>query len=99
MGTDSVRMFFTADTHFGHRLMALHRGHAPGADSRDDVTLEQLRAHDEGIVTSWNSVVNNFTPGIFSRSLDGGQAWIAPVAMAASPSLGMRARSLMNSGG
>ena len=40
------------------------------------------------LYASWNSVVNNFTPGIFSRSLDGGQAWIAPVAMAASPSLG-----------
>ena len=51
-------MFFTADTHFGHRLMALQRGHAPGAGSRDDVTLEQVRAHDEDIVASWNSVVS-----------------------------------------
>lgn len=58
MGTDSVRMFFTADTHFGHRLMALQRGHAPGAGSRDDVTLEQVHAHDEDIVASWNSVVS-----------------------------------------
>lgn len=58
MSTDSVRTFFTADTHFGHRLMALHRGHAPGAESRDDVTLEQVRAHDEDIVASWNSVVS-----------------------------------------
>ena len=58
MSTDSVRTFFTADTHFGHRLMALHRGHAPGADSRDDVTLEQVHAHDEDIVASWNSVVS-----------------------------------------
>ena len=58
MGADSVRTFFTADTHFGHRLMALHRGQAPGADSRDDVTLEQVHAHDEDIVASWNSVVS-----------------------------------------
>lgn len=58
MGTDSAGMFFTADTHFGHRLMALHRGHAPGVDSRDDVTLEQVHAHDEDIVASWNSVVS-----------------------------------------
>ena len=58
MGTDSVRMFFTADTHFGHRLMAFQRGHAPGAGSRDDVTVEQVRAHDEDIVASWNSVVS-----------------------------------------
>lgn len=58
MSTDSVRTFFTADTHFGHRLMALHRGHAPGAASRDDVTLEQVRAHDEDVVASWNSVVS-----------------------------------------
>ena len=58
MGTDSARTFFTADTHFGHRLMALQRGHAPGAGSRDDVTLEQVRAHDEDIVASWNSVVS-----------------------------------------
>ncbi|MGP5717619.1 metallophosphoesterase family protein [Brachybacterium tyrofermentans] len=58
MRTDNVRMFFTADTHFGHRLMALQRGHAPGAGSRDDVTLEQVRAHDEDIVASWNSVVS-----------------------------------------
>ncbi|GAP78586.1 phosphohydrolase [Brachybacterium sp. SW0106-09] len=58
MGTDSVRTFFTADTHFGHRLMALHRGHAPGADSRDDVALEHVRTHDEDIVASWNSVVS-----------------------------------------
>ena len=58
MGTDSVRMFFTADTHFGHRLMAFQRGHAPGAGSRDDVTLERVRAHDEDIVASWNSVVS-----------------------------------------
>ena len=58
MGADSVRTFFTADTHFGHRLMALHRGHAPGADTRDDVTLEQVHAHDEDIVASWNSVVS-----------------------------------------
>lgn len=59
MGTDSARTFFTADTHFGHRLMALHRGHAPGAGSRDDVTLEHVRAHDEDIVASWNSVVSD----------------------------------------
>lgn len=58
MGTDSAQTFFTADTHFGHRLMALQRGHAPGADSRDDVTLEQVHAHDEDIVASWNSVVS-----------------------------------------
>lgn len=58
MGADSIRTFFTADTHFGHRLMALQRGHAPGADSRDDVTLEHVRAHDEDIVASWNSVVS-----------------------------------------
>lgn len=58
MGTDSARTFFTADTHVGLRLMALHRGHAPGADSRDDVTLEQVHAHDEDIVASWNSVVS-----------------------------------------
>lgn len=58
MGTDSIRTFFTADTHFGHRLMALQRGHAPGADSRDDVTLQHVRAHDEDIVASWNSVVS-----------------------------------------
>lgn len=58
MGTDSTRMFFTADTHFSHRLMALQRGHAPGAVSRDDVTLEQVHAHDEDIVASWNSVVS-----------------------------------------
>lgn len=58
MSTDSIRMFFTGDTHFGHRLMALHRGHAPGAGSRDDVTLEQVHAHDEDIVASWNSVVS-----------------------------------------
>ncbi len=57
-GTDSVRTFFTADTHFGHRLMALQRGHAPGAESRGDVALEQVRAHDEDILTSWNSVVS-----------------------------------------
>lgn len=58
MGTDSARTFFTADTHFGHRLMALHRGHAPSADSRDDVALEHVRTHDEDIVASWNSVVS-----------------------------------------
>lgn len=58
MGTDSTRTYFTADTHFGHRLTALHRGHAPSADSRDDVTLEQVHAHDEDIVASWNSVVS-----------------------------------------
>ncbi|MGP9706669.1 metallophosphoesterase family protein [Brachybacterium sp. AOP42-C2-15] len=58
MGTDSTRTFFTADTHFGHRLMALQRGHAPGAGSRDDVTLEHVHAHDEDIVASWNSVVS-----------------------------------------
>ncbi|ASK65287.1 metallophosphoesterase [Brachybacterium avium] len=58
MGADSARTFFTADTHFGHRLMVLYRGHALGADSRDDVTLEQVRAHDEDIVASWNSVVS-----------------------------------------
>lgn len=58
MGTDSIRTFFTADTHFGHRLMALQRGHAPGADSRDDVTLQHVRAHDEDIVASWNNVVS-----------------------------------------
>lgn len=57
MNTDSVRTFFTADTHFGHRLMALHRVHAPGAGSRDDVSPEQVRAHDEDIISSSNSVV------------------------------------------
>ncbi|GAB2539565.1 metallophosphoesterase family protein [Brachybacterium huguangmaarense] len=58
MGTDSTRTFFTSDTHFGHRLMALHRGHAPSADSRDDIALEHVRTHDEDIVASWNSVVS-----------------------------------------
>lgn len=58
MGTDSARTFFTADTHFGHRLMALQRGHAPGTGSRDDVDLEHVRAHDEDIVASSNSVVS-----------------------------------------
>lgn len=57
MSTDSVRTFFTADTHFGHRLMALHRGHALGAATRKDVTPEQVRAHDEDVISSWNSVV------------------------------------------
>lgn len=57
MSTDSVRTFFTADTHFSHRLMALHRGHALGAATRDDVTPEQVCAHDEDVISSWNSVV------------------------------------------
>lgn len=38
--------------------MTLHRGNAPGAGSRDDVTFEQVRTHDEDIVASWNSVVS-----------------------------------------
>lgn len=57
MSGDPARTFFTADTHFGHRLMVLHRGHAPEAASRADVTAEQVHAHDEAIVASWNTVV------------------------------------------
>lgn len=37
--------------------MALHRGYALGAASREDVTPEHVHAHDEDVISSWNSVV------------------------------------------
>lgn len=40
------------------------------------------------LYSSWNSVVNLYSPGIFSRSFDRGVTWGTPVGMAASPSLG-----------
>src|SRR5690625_1087170 len=45
---------FTSDTHFCHRLMAHERGYALGSDSIDDVTEEQIGAHDEAMVAAWN---------------------------------------------
>src|SRR5699024_2680506 len=45
---------FTSDTHFRHRLMARQRGYALGSGSADDVTEEQITAHDEAIVAAWN---------------------------------------------
>lgn len=45
---------FTSDTHFRRRLMARERGYALGSDSTDDVTEEQIAAHDEAIVAAWN---------------------------------------------
>src|SRR5699024_3453498 len=45
---------FTSDTHFRHRLMVRERGYALGSDSTDDVTEEQIAAHDEAIVAAWN---------------------------------------------
>lgn len=49
--------YFTSDTHFGHRLMAILRGFAPADAKRDDVTPEMLEAHDESIVEVWNQTV------------------------------------------
>lgn len=49
--------FFTSDSHFGHRLMALLRGFAPTASRQEDVTERQLAAHDWSIVDAWNRAV------------------------------------------
>ncbi|MFC0674040.1 metallophosphoesterase family protein [Brachybacterium hainanense] len=55
----SGRIFFTADTHFGHRLMALLRGFGPpGAQLREDIGPEHMAAHDEELIARWNATVD-----------------------------------------
>lgn len=47
-------MYFTSDTHFGHRLMTRERGYAPGARCPDEVAAEHVKEHDEEIIALWN---------------------------------------------
>ncbi|WP_341855728.1 metallophosphoesterase [Brachybacterium sp. GPGPB12] len=47
-------MHFTSDTHFRHRVLARERGFAPGTPSATDVCEEQVAAHDEAIIATWN---------------------------------------------
>ncbi|MDN5898954.1 MAG: metallophosphoesterase family protein [Brachybacterium sp.] len=47
-------VYFTSDTHFGHRLMVRERGHAPVTRFPRQASDEEVDAHDEEIVASWN---------------------------------------------
>lgn len=54
--------FFTGDSHFGHRFLALERGFIKSADGTlDEVSKEDVRkgieAMDEALIKAWNEVV------------------------------------------
>jgi|SRR5277367_512192 len=50
-----MAMWFTSDTHFGHKMMAERRGFigfTPGS-------LPDVKAHDEAIIANWNRLIKS----------------------------------------
>jgi calcineurin-like phosphoesterase family protein len=48
-----MTIWFTSDTHFGHKMMAARRGFTEFADD----SLPDVKAHDEAIISNWNRLV------------------------------------------
>lgn len=53
MPIDSPKLFFTADLHFGHKLLSTIRG------------FEHTKVHDEFLIQQWNAVVPDHNANVY----------------------------------